>query len=95
MLKRVAWSTFLLILTLMPVYALPSGGVVTLDKTNLEKQELVTGKENISISGSLLLNTSEDLAKLIDVQKEHDVKDLELLWKGTVENNQVIEFALK
>ena len=95
MLKRVAWSTFLLFLTLMPVYALPSGGVVTLDKTNLEKQELVTGKENISISGSLLLNTSEDLAKLIDVQKEHDVKDLELLWKGTVENNQVIEFALK
>lgn len=95
MLKRVAWSTFLLILTLMPVYALPSGGVVTLDKTNLEKQELVTGKENISISGSLLLNTSEDLAKLIDVQKEHDMKDLELLWKGTVENNQVIEFALK
>ena len=32
---------------------------------------------------------------MIEVQKDHDIKDLEKLWKGTVENNQVIEFALK
>ena len=30
-----------------------------------------------------------------DEQKKHDLKDLERLWQGTVENNQVIEFALK
>ena len=32
---------------------------------------------------------------MIDEQKEQDLKDLERLWQGTVENNQVIEFALK
>ena len=48
-----------------------------------------------TISGSLLINDTETLANLIEEQKKHDVKDLEKLWQGTVENNQVIEFALK
>ena len=41
------------------------------------------------------MNDSKDLASIIDSQKEHDIKDLEKLWQGTVENNQVIAFALK
>ena len=69
--------------------------VVTLDKTTLEKPELSTGSTTHTLSGSLLLNDSEALANMIDEQKEHDLKDLEKLWQGTVENNQVIEFALK
>lgn len=94
--KRVVWSIVLLnfALAVFPVYAV-SPNVVTLDKNNIEKPQLETSKNDISISGSLLISDSEDLAKLIDIQKEHDLKDLELLWKGTVENNQVIEFALK
>ena len=78
----------------MPVLALPSE-VVTLDKKNIEKQELSTGDVKQSLKGTLLLNDSEDIASLIDEQKERDLKDLERLWQGTVENNQVIEFALK
>ncbi len=69
--------------------------VVTLDKNNIEKPELILGNNSETIKGSLLLNDSETLSKIIDTQKEHDIKDLELLWKGTVENNQIIEFALK
>lgn len=69
--------------------------VVTLDKTALEKPELYTGTLNPELKGSLLVNGSEELANIIDEQKKHDMKDLELLWQGTVENNQVIEFALK
>ena len=68
---------------------------VTLDKNNLEKPELLTDKKSTSLNGSLLLNDSESLANIIDSQKEHDLKDLEKLWRGTVENNQMIEFALK
>ena len=69
--------------------------VVTLDKNSVEKPEIEINGTSKQIQGSLLVNDSETLSGLIDEQKEHDLKDLELLWKGTVENNQVIEFALK
>lgn len=81
-------------LVTLPVSAVESN-VVTLDKNNLEMQEISTGNVNKSLQGTLLVNDSGALATLIDEQKEHDLKDLEQLWKGTVENNQVIEFALK
>lgn len=48
-----------------------------------------------TISGSLLINDSKVIDELIELQKEKDVADIEILWKGTVENNKVIEFALK
>ena len=80
----------------MPMcFAVTGGSVVTLDKTEIEKPKIDVQANSQQLQGSLLINNSEDLAALIDTQKEHDVKDLELLWKGTVENNQVIEFALK
>ncbi len=70
-------------------------GVVTLDKNSIEKPSIAIEKGAKQLQGSLLVSDSEDLAQLIDTQKDHDIKDLEQLWKGTVENNQVIEFALK
>ena len=76
------------------VFAL-NGSVVTLDKNSVEKPELELETATKQLQGSLLVNDSETLSNLIDQQKEHDIKDLELLWQGTVENNQVIEFALK
>lgn len=91
--KRLLGSIFLLFVAL-PVLALPSE-IVTLDKNNIEKPELSTGENKQALKGTLLLNDSEDIALMIDEQKEHDLKDLEKLWQGTVENNQVIEFALK
>ncbi len=69
--------------------------VVTLDKSAVEKPEISTGDSTQTLKGSLLINDSETIANIIDEQKKHDTKDLENLWKGTVENNQVIEFALK
>lgn len=78
----------------LPAFA-GSDGVVTLDKNSVEKPSLAIESGTKQIKGSLLVNDSEDLAKLIEDQKEHDIKDLERLWQGTVENNQVIEFALK
>lgn len=81
---------------LFPQLVFGAGGdVVTLDKNEVEKPQLQLETSAKELKGSLLVNDSEDLAKLIDLQKEHDIKDLEKLWQGTVENNQVIEFALK
>lgn len=94
MIKKLLGSIVLLNIFLLPALS-AAGDVVTLDKTTLERQELSTGSTDKTLSGSLLLNDSETLASIIDEQKEHDLKDLEKLWQGTVENNQIIEFALK
>lgn len=93
MFKKVLGSILISGLWIMPAFA--SGNVVTLDKNSVEKPEVTLYEKKDVLTGTLLLNDSESLAKIIDEQKQHDVKDLELLWKGTVENNQVIEFALK
>ena len=92
---------FLGVCLILSVLLLPScfgavgGSIVRLDKTELDKPEIEIQDNTKKINNSLLIDNSEDLSKLIDEQKEHDIKDLELLWKGTIENNQVIEFALK
>ncbi len=92
--KRRIIGSIISLLACLPAFAV-QGNVVTLDKTNIEKPEIMLYENKDVIKDSLLLDNSESLAKIIDEQKQHDIKDLELLWKGTVENNQVIEFALK
>ena len=80
----------------MPVcFAAAGGSVVKLDKSEIEKPELEFHNNTTDANNSLLINSSEDLSKIIDEQKEHDLKDLEILWKATIENNQIVEFALK
>ena len=80
----------------MPVsFGAVGGSVVHLDKNDIEQPKIEFQDNTKKMNDSLLVNNSEELSKLIDEQKEHDIKDLELLWKATVENNQVIEFALK
>ena len=92
--KKLLGSILISLFFLIPAYSSP-GNVVTLDQSEIEKPEIKLYEGKDIVTGSLLLNDSEALTKIIDEQKEHDISDLELLWKGTVENNQVIEFALK
>ena len=94
MFKRLLGSIVLYSVLFLPSFAVGTN-VVTLDKTSIEKPELSVGEMESSLKGSLLVKDSESLTTIIDEQKEHDLKDLERLWQGTVENNQVIEFALK
>ena len=94
--KKFFGVCLILTITALPAcFGAVGGSVVRLDKTEIEKPEIDFQGKTSKLNDSLLINNSEDLSKLIDEQKEHDLKDLELLWKGTVENNQVIEFALK
>ena len=94
MIKKILGSIFITSLVIMPAYSL-SGNVVTLDQNEIEKPSIMLYENKDVMKDSLLLNGTEELTKIIDEQKEHDIKDLELLWQGTVENNQIIEFALK
>lgn len=44
---------------------------------------------------SLVISDKEIMDEIIKLQKDKDLEDIDNLWKGTVENNQVIGFALK
>ena len=94
MYRRLIGSIVLSCFIILPSFSVRAD-VVTLDKSSIESPQIETGKLDTTIKGSLLVNDSESLSNIINQQKEHDLKDLERLWQGTVENNQVIEFALK
>lgn len=94
MIKYFYGSAILFGLLMLPCFS-ANKDVVVLDKSTIEKTELNTGNIKTSLNGTLLLKDTEALANIIDEQKDRDLKDLERLWQGTVENNQVIEFALK
>jgi len=84
--KYLIW---LLILVGIPVCA----DEISLDGT--EAQRIQLPQNNITAKQSLVVSDEAVLQELIALQKEKDVEDIENLWKGTVENNQVIGFALK
>ena len=63
--------------------------------SGIERQNIELPKPDINTKQSLLINDEAVLSELIKLQKEKDIEDIENLWKGTVENNQVIGFALK
>lgn len=82
----------ILIASFLPLGAFAFDEVV-LDK--MPKEQVDVQKEPKVIKGSLLISDDQMLSELINLQKEKDLEDIESLWKGTVANNKVIEFALK
>ena len=66
---------------------------IVLEGVTPEKIELP--KTNIKLKTSLVINDEAVMQEIINKQKEKDLEDIEALWKGTVDNNQVIGFALK
>lgn len=61
----------------------------------VEAQKILLPQTQVNNKQSLVINDEQVLAELVKLQKEKDIEDIENLWKGTVENNQVIGFALK
>ena len=74
----------------MPVFAYDE---VTLG--NVEAQKIEIPKNDVKLKTSLIVTDEQIMQELIKMQREKDLEDIENLWKGTVENNQVIGFALK
>lgn len=62
---------------------------------NVEKQTIEIPKTDVKLKESLVINDKAVMEEIVKMQKEKDLEDIENLWKGTVENNQVIAFALK
>lgn len=70
---------------------------IMLDTQNMQDKELKTDSLELETINNkkLLLDSSLAIEEILDKQKEQDLKDLEILWHGTIENNPVIEFSLK
>lgn len=62
---------------------------------SMPKEKIDINKTPKVLKGSLLMSEDKMLQELIELQKQKDLDDIENLWKGTVENNKVIGFALK
>lgn len=75
----------------MPVFA--ETGEVSL--TGVQSEQIEIPKNDVKLKSSLVLSDEQTMQELIRMQKEKDLEDIENLWKGTVDNNQVIGFALK
>lgn len=76
-----------------PVVAFENSGEVHLEEVQQAKYELP--KVEYKEKDSLLISDKEIMDEIVKLQREKDLEDIDNLWKGTVENNQVIGFALK
>ena len=76
-----------------PVVAFEDSGEVHLEEVQQAKYELP--KVEYQEKASLLISDKEIMDEIVKLQREKDLEDIDNLWKGTVENNQVIGFALK
>ncbi len=87
----------LILLGIMSILAVQAeafeGEEIQLDNVKQTKIELP--KVDYKGKDSLVISDKEIMDEIIKLQKEKDLEDIDNLWKGTVENNQVIGFALK
>ena len=81
---------FIFTLTTQVVYGVESVSLETTQKETVKIQ-----KTPKTIKGSMVISDSQTLQELLEYQKSKDLEDIENLWKGTVENDKIIEFALK
>ena len=62
---------------------------------NVKQQHIEIPQKNVKLKDSMVINDKAIMDEIVKRQKEKDLEDIENLWKGTVENNRVIGFALK
>lgn len=85
----------ILIFLLLPLKPMGAFALSEVHLDGVQKDKIEVNKTPKVIKGSLLISDDQMLDELIKLQKQKDLEDIESLWKGTVENNQVIGFALK
>ena len=61
----------------------------------VEQAKIELPKVDYKGKDSLIINEQQIMDEIVKLQKEKDMEDIDNLWKGTIENNQVIGFALK
>lgn len=63
--------------------------------SNVEKQTVKYTPKVEKETKNLTIDEDTALKGIISLQQQKDVEDLELLWQATVDNNNIIKFAMK
>ena len=66
--------------------------VIRLEPTEKNELKLNSGKE--IKNKNLVINNRDEIEELIKAQKEEEIKDIELLWRATIDNNTLIQFTM-
>lgn len=66
--------------------------VIRLEPT--EKNSLILNKAQNFGEKSLVIKDKSVIEELIKTQKEEEIKDIELLWQATIDNNTLIKFTM-
>ncbi len=90
--KKIFFVIGLMCVTLLPVVASEEGEI---HLGEVEQNKIELPKLDYKDKDSLVISDKEIMDEIVRLQKEKDMEDIDNLWKGTVENNQVIGFALK
>ncbi len=80
----------LVIMTLLNVSVLAE--VIRLEP--VEKNTLKLNNKEPETTKNLVLNNRDKVEELIKIQKEEEIKDIELLWRATIDNNSLIKFTM-
>lgn len=91
---KIVMKKIILLLSIISIITVPCYGEEIMLE-GVEPAHIELPKNNVKYKDSLMIDNDTALQEIINKQKEKDLEDIEALWKGTVDNNQVIGFALK
>ena len=83
---------FLFLFCSFPAFVCSYAEVVRLEPT--EKNTLQLKSKDDIYNKNLVIQDREVVEDLIKMQKEEEVKDIELLWRATIDNNTLIKFTM-
>ena len=84
-----------LVSVLLIALGVPSIAADEIKLDGVKPQQVEIPKTDVKLKESIVINDKAVMEEIVKRQKQKDLEDIENLWKGTVENNQVIGFALK
>lgn len=61
----------------------------------IKKQKLNLHPVEEKSSKKIIINKQEELAEIVSIQQESEIKDIEMLWQATVDNNKLIKFTMQ
>lgn len=83
----------LIIINILLIQIQPSFAEV-IRLNNVEKNAIKLTENKLKETKSLVLKDRDIVEDLIKIQKEEEVKDIELLWNATINNNTLIKFTM-
>ena len=87
---------FLILLGIVGIFTAPVAAFEDeIQLGEVEQKKIELPKVDYKDVESLVIDEKEIMDEIVKLQREKDLEDIDNLWKGTVENNQVIGFALK